>query len=478
MSKSAPSKEQSFKDAYAKKLADALLENEKIQRSQILSPSLPQTFTKQEIDDAYLALCFDDPILKNDAICRQLALQLLSPFPYSARTGAGAGISKGAKRVMKKFQSQNGGHSDIGLSDRFVDGVKQTTSNRRTGGQSASPPVAGLGGEHDFTKSYNGEQIIPAASASKGYTELAFVSFAKGPLHCCNALLNLFRNENEICDGNDAVDNLKAARSFLATYTGNGSDAQENGGNDVESATDAFLESMTDQQNLEENETDAIVTDIDNGPVDNDDGQDDDSMKEIFAADSDPDDFDFGDDRYSSQNDSVPAEFQSLSQLLNVESLCETKLLTVPEISFRVKSLISELSYRRITMSTKSWRELDVSDTLVQLTLQLLHCFGNDDLDNLGIIFSAPLNSLRDRALDGSYGHDALDAYLDLIRKLLTSQTEDVGISASSNCEKSKELSPARAIGLSSLASLCMSHDFSGTSRCTQPRTVLQKRPC
>ena len=456
-----PSEEKLFIDAYAKKLAQALIENDKFQKETLLSAS--HSFTKQEIEGAYLALCYDDPILKNDSICRELALEILACFSHSKHC---KGVTPPRSKVLKKGQSQKRGLTNLGLSDHFVNGVLQTTGNNRN--QSQPKPAASLREEnHDYMKAYNGEQMVSATSASRGYVELAFVSFGKGPLHCCNALLDLDRNKG----GEGVPSKLKATRSFLGTYNGKDTseDNQQDGrGKDVEDATNQFLDSMAHQPDSEKGEMEdtSTIKDEVQAEDDNVDDNDSDSMKEMVAAESDPDDYDYGDDRYSSQADKkIPGDFQSFTQFLNVQSLCQSKLLTVHEMSHRVKSLLSELSYRRITMGTKSWKELDVSNTLVELTFRLLNCLGADDLDGLGMMFNSPLIALRDRALDGSYGHDALDAFLDLIRKLLMSQSADVGVFASTNREESKELSPARVIGMGSLASLCSSLDLSGITK-------------
>ena len=132
-----PSEEKLFIDAYAKKLAQALIENDKFQKETLLSAS--HSFTKQEIEGAYLALCYDDPILKNDSICRELALEILACFSHSKHC---KGVTSPCSKVLKKGQSQKRGLTNFGLSDHFVNGVLQTTGNNRN--QSQPNPAASL----------------------------------------------------------------------------------------------------------------------------------------------------------------------------------------------------------------------------------------------------------------------------------------------------------------------------------------------
>ncbi len=446
-----PPKEKRFLDAYAKQLAEALLENERHQREILLSPH-SQSFTKEDLEDAYLALCYDEPMLKNDSICRQLAFELISSsFPQSDGQS-----QSGRMTQMTK--------SKLALSDRFVNGILETTGNHRNQSQTSSkpsPPASLQKENDDYTKSYNGEQIIDNTSASRGYTDLAFASFAKGPLHCCNALLK-FDRDGSFTNSNAC---LKATRSFLGTYNGKEDVANQDGRGDKEEATNNFLNSMVNQNDSVNNVVKQSIQH--ESKVTEEDLNDDDSMKEIFAPESDPDDFDYGDDRFSSPIDMNSGNFQQMTHFLNVESLCQPKMLTLHEMSHRLKSLLADLSYRRITMSTKLWKELGVSNILSELTVCLLKCLGSKDesIDSLGMMFNSPLITLRDRVLDGGYAHDALDAYLDLIYQLLVSDASNVGSFASTNRGEVKELSPARAVGMSSLASLCSSVEFSGITK-------------
>ena len=61
---------------------------------------------------------------------------------------------------------------------------------------------------------------------------------------------------------------------------------------------------------------------------------------------------------------------------------------------------------------------------------------------------------LRDRAMDLSFGHDALECYTGLLKTLISSKETEVGSYASKNRIETVELSPSRVIGLSSIPSM------------------------
>ncbi len=232
-----------------------------------------------------------------------------------------------------------------------------------------------------------------------------------------------------------------------------------------------------------EKEGDAVET---NSHDNDDDDDDDDSMKEIFAEESDPDDYDYGQDfdRFATTtsttttgggNDSANAMMmESYGSFFDAKTLSQSKILTVDEIRHRIESLLSNLYHRRINLSTKLWKQWGASKVLVDLTLILLKCLkggggevdevgdgsGNHILERLGGMYTKPLIVLRDRSMDIHHGHDSMDDFLELVKILLKSQSEDVGTYASQNNKMMVELSPSRVIGLSSLSGLCSSSDI------------------
>ena len=445
--------EKRFKEAYAKELAKALLENEQLEKNALKTPNT-SLYTAKEIEQAYLALCYDDPQLKNDGLCRELASVLLGTFPD-------------CQLPSGQFKSRKLGLS-LGLSDRFVNGVLQTTNDTREHAKTSKSDDY----QQDYLTPYDGEQFMESTSASKGYGELAVSSFLLGPLYCCRALRQDKHNDTGGATNTHTHTQIQAQiQQFLGSYNGRKSlesDSAFGKGRD-DAATESFLQSMAqmtlpegtvlDQGDIEEREK---LSDQEIAPVQ---GNDNGAMKETFATEEDPDDFDYGDDRYVGTRPAQVHDVQAILDSFNAKKLSQSRFLTAKETIYRLESLLSELSYRRITLGCKTWNNWKLSKHLSSLTLEILQCLGDTKLNSLGMKFNNPLMALRDRAMDGLYGHDALESYLDLIRVLLKSDSVQVGEYAASNSMEDKELSPARSIGLSNLASACSSPDLIGNAK-------------
>lgn len=438
------SSEKRFKEAYARQLAEALLQKEKQEKEALHNPN--SRYTPEEIEASYLALCYDDPMLKEDGICRDISACLLGNFPNC-----------NVPNAKPKMQ--------LGLSDRFINGVLHTTANIKdnivnTKPESSRNELNEKNDKDELPKEYRDEHLVSMNSASKGYAELAFSCFVLGPLYACKTLRE-----------NNGSLKCKNIQKFLGTYKGfiQQSEVGSTYGQDKQVATDLFLRSMADMNmshddiaNAEDEKKEALDK---HSAVHENVNDDDDSMKEIFAEESDPDDFDYGDDRYSN---GVAQNVQSALDIIDsfdVKKLSQHSMLTLDEMKTRIESLLSNLSYHSITMGCKSWNDWNASIYLSELTIELLKCLGNEDLDSLGMKFHQPLTVLRMRSIDGTYGHDSLDRYLDLIQTLLKSESQDVGEYASMNNKEGQTLSPSRLVGLSSLAALCSCQDILGLTK-------------
>jgi hypothetical protein len=435
------------KRSFSKELAEALLENEQREKDALSSPNV-NVYDDNEIEHAYLDLCYDEPRLDNDALCRELASALLGVFPDCTLP---SGEIKSKTPIL-------------GLSDRFVNGVLQTTTVARE----QPKIIKSNSSQPDYTTPYSGEQFTSSTLASKGYAELAVSSFLLGPLYCCRALKADLKDE---AIGETHI----TIQKFLGSYNGRSSvdhDAGAAFGKGRDDATESFLRSMAemtlpedtvlDQSDTNEEKKESCKQEI--IPVEDNSH---DPMREIFAAEEDPDDFEYGDDRYDDHSPAKAhdAAFQAILDSFDVHKLCQLKLLTTEEIVFRLESLLSELSYRRITLGCKVWKDWKISENLSSLTLEILQCLGDSNLDHLGMKFNNPLMALRDRAMDSMHGHDALESYLGLIRVLLKSDSSQVGECAAKNTMDDRGLSPARAIGLSSLAGVCSCPDLLGNAK-------------
>jgi len=441
------SKDKRFKEAYAKELAKALQANEQLEQNMLTTRPNTNAYTDKEIEDAYLALCYDDPQLNNDELCRELASVLLGAFPeYQLQSG--------------KSESQKLSLS-LGLSDRFVNGVLQTTNNSKEQTTTSKPDDS----QADIFTPYNGEQFIESTSASIGYAELAVASFLLGPLYCCRALR---KDKN-----NDAGGSTDAQiQRFLGSYNGRQSldTVSAFGKGKDDAATESFLQTMAEitppeNTNLDQGDSSEEKKELSKQDIIPVQGNINIPIKEIFATEEDPDDFDYGDDRYVGSHPAQVHDVQGILDSFNAKKLSQSRFLTADERMHRLESLLSELSYRRITVGRKAWNNWKLSKHLSSLTLETLQCLGDAKLDSLGLKFNNPLMALRDRAMDGLYGHDALETYLELIRVLLKSDSAQVGEYAAKNTMKDKGLSPSRSIGLSSLASVCSSPDVMGNTK-------------
>lgn len=529
-----------FHQAYAKAIAEALLENEKNGGAQNDSSS---SMSLEDAKDTYTALCYDDPIVKRREGCTALAFTLLSSsFPFWAEelskddgnndSDGGATIISTTSicyggnthgKILSHIQSnvENDAKNRLALSDRLVQGILHTTSRPSPiAGRQQQDPAAtvNMDVENGNFQSYLGNPMIMHTSytveSAQGCAELAYTVFALGPLMCCKNILK-HRDGNRGKPNGYGIGTEDPVRSFLGSYqplpaysSGSDSTPSQQKWGEGGDPTDRFLRNMAEMTMME---NDDLVLDVDN--VDHasshegeekkrdtldkvpptlehdhlDNGTDgNDSMEEIFAEDSDPDDYDYGDGvSISTPKTSIEDSLQNLinsfdPQILSQRTDDPLSPSKTSEMVARIRSLLKELVYSRFsTLTQRRWLDWKVSSTLSNLTLTLLRLSTDDthgDDENctemLSKDFTKPLLLLRDRAMDhdnyrddningGHNDDDALDEFLELIKKLLRSDAKDVGNFASTNCPggggEDLDISPARAVGLTSLSSLCSS---------------------
>ncbi len=528
-----PPSDKRFKEAYGKALAEALIKNEEYQREALLSTSTSTSNStlasisvpSEDLEKTYMSFCYDDPIIPADYLCRHLAVRMVgsSFHPNAVKDATGGGISVGVG-------VDDDDDLKLALSDRFIKGILEASSSSSSSSSpgtdvSKSNKKATMGEEDndDFTTPYSGEPIVPMSSSSlttggQGCAELSFVIFALSPLLSCRILLEHLNLDYQTKSTTESM-TIRNIHSFMGSFHGDheeddnnndkkslfGSSSTTENDNDDQDATNLFLRSMAEMtmSNHQHSEhAERLQLDLNDigreekkekeGEIsqaqiaDHNDDDDDNSMKEIFAEESDPDDYDYGQDfdRFEtsttthtatgSGNNANPIAiaYTSSSSSFDAKALSQSKILTVDEIRHRVESLLSNLYHRRICLPTKVWKQWGASKILVDLTLTLLQCLkgggvGGDEnsenniLERLGSMYTKPLIVLRDRCMDVDYGHDAIDDFLDLVTILLKSQPDYVGTYASKNNKVGVlELSPARVIGLSSLSGLCSSNDI------------------
>jgi hypothetical protein len=215
---------------------------------------------------------------------------------------------------------------------------------------------------------------------------------------------------------------------------------------------------------------------------------DDDSMAEVFAEDSDPDDYEYDScsNPYSGLSDveqTIVDHDDNINDLMfNPLKLSETieANRTVEGARRSIHNLLSNLSYSNLALgsiSSRTWSELGMSETLADLSLILLldtvswsrSDTGNSLLHSVhhdtSALWNRPLYILRDRALDKKHGHDALPSYLQLLMAFLSHTETKTSLSSSvdkpltDNC-----LPPVMSVGISSLAALCSSNEMISVS--------------
>ncbi|KAL7516169.1 hypothetical protein ACHAWX_001213 [Stephanocyclus meneghinianus] len=169
--------------------------------------------------------------------------------------------------------------------------------------------------------------------------------------------------------------------------------------------------------------------------------------------------------------------------------------------------LLSTLSYGKLllsSLSSRAWLEMGASDTLADFSFMLLLHHTNCRLEEGGIskkdsllvgssyqsgdvpdnfvdisaLWDRPLFLLRDRALDADRDHDALVPYLQLLKAFLThSEDHTMSILSSPLAKQSSILPPITSVGLSCLASLCSSKEFTCASASKMQSSVLSVCP-
>ena len=551
-----------FKVAYSKKLAEALLANEKKQSANIKN-------NDDSAESAYKELCFDFPLVPPYENTSALAMHLfenhcsesiekvaVSPGkittndknqdPYNK-----AVIADTLKQVRPQSSNCNANTETLklALSNRFVDGVIETSSTAAssphttradTNNQNATKDVKVSSSSKekeddsdylDSYKSYLKQPIIQTKDQSnnqytnyQGCNLLALVTFAIGPLHCIHILKELGSSKTKNLNQVERMKLMNSIHSFLGSYVV--TNEKENP-NTIESSKEHNENAMNDllssmnQMNIQSTATDYDATGTTSNDNDltseekkessnydleqdqNDIAQnlnDHDSMEEIWAEESDPDDYDYGDDRYANNNNNT--EYSQESPLPSTFSLVDPTALSKKqkhrslEDTFQcLSSLLNRLSFSNLshlsTSNASLWNKWNITQILYNLTFTLLQCTKNisqstspsnenyDDIDTmmtqyLSMLYMKPLMVLRDRALEERFCCNnstctGMDDYVALLQILLRSEASIVGQFASLNQVGpngdilQQQLSPSRNIGLSSLAALCTTICESGT---------------
>ncbi|KAL3800595.1 hypothetical protein ACHAW5_001063 [Stephanodiscus triporus] len=424
----------------------------------------------------YVELCHDYPIISGgDEDCRRLAKALIP-----RQNTSNILISGNDKLNANK----------LALSSRLVDGVLQATA--RAGEKVTESSSTPSGGVTTESESMFGPAKI---TTSEGYAEIAFAVFVEGPYRCLQQ-----------------ADNMQTASSFLGSFQPPDLSRNKIGVKERSRLADAAAakivsgieNNMASEGNQKETAKTNVQDDIRsliNEPflptTDQIFHHDDDSMKEVFAEESDPDDYMYEScsNPYDAMTDlrEVFGEKSTLADDRHDLSFDPLKL-SEPSGTNRIfegarKSiyyLLSTLSYSKLafgSLSSRAWSEGGMSESLADLSFILLleissrdhgdtakpnsllhpvHHDGQDvSEDDVATLWDRPLRILRDRALDKNHGHDALPSYLQLLTAFL-SHSEPTSILSSPVVKAPSENSvpPVMTVGISSFAMICSSKEM------------------
>ena len=479
-------RDEQFRRTFSQKLAEAIRakdEEESVERQRLRDGGTSISSTNRSSSDkghgadalrwerlqsTYLELCHDYPIVSGgDDECRRLAKALI-PIASNDLTN------------MQK-QKKNG-NQKLALCSRLVSGVLQATARA---GEKAIVPSSTPSSEIPMELE---SMFGPSKSTtSEGYSEIAFATFVEGPYQCIRH-----------ADNNDYI---HIASSFLGSFEPpelsphDKTNAVERSRLDDEAIAKIVngVENMSTEEIVKNTIDTNVHDDTNSSSCENNSPElkfnhDDDSMAEVFAEDSDPDDYEYDScsNPYSGLSDveqTIVDHNDNMNDLIfDPLKLSETieANRTIEGARRSIHYLLSNLSYSTLALgsiSSRTWSELGMSETLADLTLILLldtvnwsrSDTGNSILHSVhqdaSSLWNRPLYILRDRALDKKHGHDALPSYLQLLTAFL-SHTETKSSFSSSvdkpltdNC-----FPPVMSVGISSLAALCSSNEMISAS--------------
>eukprot|EP00571_Detonula_confervacea_P015451 CAMPEP_0172307200 /NCGR_PEP_ID=MMETSP1058-20130122/8102_1 /TAXON_ID=83371 /ORGANISM="Detonula confervacea, Strain CCMP 353" /LENGTH=927 /DNA_ID=CAMNT_0013019297 /DNA_START=10 /DNA_END=2793 /DNA_ORIENTATION=- len=494
--------EKRFLRMFSKELAEALRakdEEEAEERERLRTKSGntrssgrdDETKQWERIRSTYVELCHDEPVVSGgDGDCRHLAKTLI-PKQHSSNKTPGKGKDKNANKLA--------------LCSRLVDGVVQATSRAGAKATTSSSTSSNTTQNNQKNAADTEQESMFGPSnitTSEGYAEIAFAMFVEGPYRCIQQ-----------------ADNLQTTSSFLGTFQPPDTshvqheklDAEEKS-RLVDEAT-AKIVSGIEKMSMEGKDTETKKNAA-NGqddasssssefslPNTAQDAQqriddDNDPMKEVFAEESDADDYEYGSYTSPSDGQTIFGQKTSSDEYDDMHDLSFNPLqLSEPNATNctwegarkSIHYLLSSISYGKLalgSLSSRAWSEGGMSETLADLCFMLLlettnnkdqgdtakpnsllH-HGQDGSEDIDALWDRPLFLLRDRALDKNHGHDALPSYLQLLTAFL-SHSEDVmsvltpplGTSTSENI-----LPPATSVGLSSFATFCSSKEMISAS--------------
>jgi hypothetical protein len=436
----------------------------------------------QRLRSTYVELCHDYPIVSGgDENCRRLAKALIPRQTLS-------------NPLIPSNDKQKQNANKLALSSRLVNGVLQATA--RIGEKTMTPSSAQSGGNETERESMFGPSKI---TTPEGYAVMAFAVFVEGLYRCiqqadnmqtASSFLGSFQPPDISCDGIGAEDRSRLADEAAAKIISGIESMEIEGKRNVQDNAISSPSSVIPPSTAEKNTK----------PTSH---EDDDSLKEVFAEESDPDDYLYEScsSPYSAISDlqelfgekptlDIFDVFGDIHELgfdpLKLSESCGANRTFVGARK-SIYYLLSKLSYGSLafgSLSSRTWSEGGMSESLADLSYillleissrdqgdtgkpnSLLHPVHQDGLDaseyDIATLWERPFFTLRDRALDENHGHDALPSFLQLITAFL-SHSEPKSIYSSPGAT-GKRLPVVVTVGISSLAMICSSKEMISAS--------------
>jgi hypothetical protein len=356
------------------------------------------------VEETYRSLCYDDPIVSSSG-CQALAQAL------------------GQQRPRK-----------LALSNRLVHGV-QHLCHRMTPASASAPAAPPSETETDEVPT---SLLDPTTTgdASSAYAALAWVVYGQVPLRI---LLS---------------DSLTEATSYLGSFRGSPAVSTEDSPPD-----EASENRPVEGNNPAQEEAPAVASSAEEGPESTAANIVVES-EEVWATESDPSDFDFGTE--PTQEERL-AELEVWTSLLTVEPshLSQSPADTTgSDVAHAVSDLLPQLAYNRLAgLSSASWNQWKLSESLTQLTLTLMlpvtlpaalvGSFPDNHWQQLAL---QPLHTFRDAV--EVHSDALLEDFLQLIALLLQAN-HHAAPAVSLTASPSTTVAPATLVGLGTLSHLC-----------------------
>ena len=457
MSTSSSDSDDNFLRLHARAIAQALQQQEVAEQALAGGASSTAAATKSQRDQlvqkTYSALCHDDPRVESDFACQCLATALLDPqSPYA-------------------------------LSGPLVEGIRQLC-DREAGEQTLSP--AGAGAASTTTAASEESLTNTRASSPKGSALLAWAIYARIPLLCCQA--------SSISEVNSYLGSYRPPPPPAAVVDDEDPTTEENRlkalmSKEKNEEADRVAAMLSQPQPQEQEPTPTRSADANNNNNNNNNSEFED---EVWAAESDPSDFEFDsgfsyEQQMTDFQDSFAEWMVDRSDPLKLSRPATAAALTWKQVRHAVMDLTSQLAYHKLqslwttpasngnkNVNNTSVHEMNVlagtsrgpSDLLAQFTMTLLippttgttsSVFDSPDDEEdalqpqrqLQAMAWYPLWVIRDAS---HQTHQLFSQYASLLQTLIA---VDAASKNSTTSSAIASMAPATYVGLASLSALC-----------------------